>query len=102
TTQEKLIEHTDRKSLIPPDENRLYSYVGEEFAEHETVNHGAKEYARGDVTTNSVEGFFGIFKRGMTGVYQHCAEHHLQRYLNEFSFRYSHRSRLGVEDTERS
>ena len=76
--------------------------MGTEFAKHETVNHGAKEYARGDVTTNSVEGFFGIFKRGMVGVYQHCGEQHLQRYLDEFSFRYNNRVRLGVDDTERA
>ena len=76
--------------------------MGIEFAKHETVNHSAKEYACGDVTTNSVEGFFGIIKRGMTGVYHHCGEQHLQRYLNEFAFRYNHRSKLGVEDAERA
>jgi hypothetical protein len=54
------------------------------------------------VTTNYVEGFFGIFERGMVGVYQHCSDKHLQRYLDEFSFRYSNRSRLGVEDAERA
>jgi hypothetical protein len=54
------------------------------------------------VTTNYVEGMFGIFKRGMTGVYQHCGEQHLQRYLNEFSFRYSNRIALGVDDAERA
>lgn len=54
------------------------------------------------MTTNSVEGFFGIFKRGMVGVYQHCGEQHLQRYLDDFSFRYSNRSKLGVEDKERA
>jgi hypothetical protein len=64
--------------------------------------HYAKEYVRGDVTTNTVEGFFSVFKRGMTGVYQHCGEQHLQRYLNEFDFRYSNRSALGVEDAERT
>ena len=72
--------------------------LGTEFAQHETVNHAAGEYARGDVTTNSVEGFFGIFKRGMIGVYQHCGEQHLQRYLDEFAFRYNNRVRLGVHD----
>jgi hypothetical protein len=54
------------------------------------------------ITTNTVEGFFGIFKRGMIGVYQHCSEHHLQKYLNEFDFRYSNRSALGIEDAERA
>jgi len=57
---------------------------------------------RGDVHTNTVEGFFSIFKRGMKGVYQHCGEAHLHRYIAEFDFRYSNRSGLGVEDTERA
>jgi ISXO2-like transposase domain len=66
------------------------------------VAHSANEYARGDVTTNSVEGVFSIFKRGMKGVYQHCAEKHLHRYLAEFDFRYNHRSALGFSDGERA
>jgi hypothetical protein len=100
--REKLVTHASRKSRLQTDESNLYPKVGAEFAAHETVNHGAKEYARGDVTTNSVEGFFGIFKRGMTGVYQHCGEQHLQRYLDEFSFRYNNRSKLGIEDQQRA
>lgn len=100
--REKLVTNASRKSRLHTDESNLYPTVGAEFAKHETVNHGAKEYARGDVTTNSVEGFFGIFKRGMTGVYQHCGEQHLQRYLNEFTFRYNNRSKLGIEDAERA
>ena len=81
------------------DESRLYTKVGKEYAAHETVNHRAKEYARGDVTTNSVEGFFSIFKRGMRGNYQHCAEKNLHRYLAEFDFRYNTR---GITDGERA
>lgn len=100
--REKLVTNASRKSRLHTDESNLYPTVGTEFAKHETVNHSIKEYARDDVTTNSVEGFFGIFKRGMTGVYQHCGEQHLQRYLNEFSFRYNNRSKLGVEDAERA
>jgi transposase-like protein len=69
--------------------------VGDHFASHETVTHGADEYARGDVTTNTVEGFFSVFKRGMRGTYQHCGPQHLQRYLDEFDFRYSNRMALG-------
>jgi hypothetical protein len=97
-----LVRNADRKSRLHTDESRLYPRVGKEFAQHESVNHSAKEYARGDVTTNSVEGFFGIFKRGMVGVYQHCGEQHLQRYLDEFTFRYSNRIRLGVDDERRA
>ena len=61
-----------------------------------------KEYVRGDVTTNTVEGYFSIFKRGMGGVYQHCKEKHLHRYLAEFDFRYNYRAKLGYNDTNRT
>jgi transposase-like protein len=100
--REKVVTHASRASRLHTDESALYTTMGAEFAKHETVNHGAKEYARGDVTTNTVEGFFGIFKRGMIGVYQHCGEQHLQRYLDEFTFRYNNRIRLGVNDTQRA
>jgi transposase-like protein len=76
--------------------------VGESFSSHETVDHSANEYARGDVTTNSVEGYFGIFKRGLVGVYQHCGENHLHRYLAEFDFRHNNRKSLGIDDAERT
>ena len=97
-----VVTNVSRQSRLHTDESRLYDAVGGEFAQHETVNHGAREYARGDVTTNTVEGMFGVFKRGMVGVYQHCGEQHLQRYLDEFTFRWNNRSRLGIEDTERA
>lgn len=100
--REVLVTNADRKSRLHTDESSLYPETGREFAAHETVHHAAKEYARGDVTTNTVEGFFGIFKRGMNGVYQHCGEQHLQRYLNEFSFRYNNRAKFGISDTERA
>jgi transposase-like protein len=95
-------ENIAKESRLHTDESRLYSAVGKEFAAHETVKHSQYEYARGDVTTNTVEGYFSIFKRGMTGVYQHCSEKHLHRYLAEFDFRYSNRVRLGVDDVERT
>ena len=76
------------------------------FASHDSVDHSKDEYARyeGDkvISTNTVEGYYSIFKRGMKGVYQHCKEKHLHRYLNEFDFRYSNRVRLGVNDVERA
>jgi len=75
--------------------------VAREGGSHKTVNHSKKEYVRGDASTNAAEGYFSIFKRGMRGVYQHCGEQHLQRYLNEFDFRYSHRIALGVDDWQR-
>jgi hypothetical protein len=84
------------------DEHRAYKSIGPEFASHETVAHSKEEYVRGEIHTNTVEGYYSIFKRGMRGVYQHCSEKHLHRYLAEFDFRYSNRAALGVGDTERS
>jgi hypothetical protein len=69
------------ETRLHTDESRLYFGMDQHFADHETVHHTAKEYVRGDVHTNSGEGYFSIFKRGMRGVYQHCAEKHLHRYL---------------------
>ena len=66
------------------------------------IKHSADEYVRGDVTTNTVEGYFSIFKRGMKGVYQHCSEKHLHRYLAEFDFRYNTRTALGFNDLMRA
>lgn len=74
--------------------------VGAEFTAHETVTHSANEYVRGDVHTNSAEGYFGLFKRGMKGVYQQCGEKHLHRYLAEFDFRYNHRIKLGYGEID--
>ena len=91
-----------KETRLHTDESNLYKGADGVFASHETVNHSEKEYARGDVTTNSVEGFFGIFKRGMRGIYQHCDEKHLHRYLNEYDFRYNNRVALGVNDDARA
>lgn len=95
-------DNIDRDSRLHTDESRLYHGSDLHFTSHETVKHSRKEYVRGDVHTNSAEGFFGIFKRGMRGVYQHCKEKHLHRYLAEFDFRYNNRIALGVNDTERA
>jgi ISXO2-like transposase domain len=91
-----------KESRLMTDEGRHYKAIGREFASHESVNHGEEEYVRGDVSTNTVENFYSVFKRGMKGVYQHCSERHLHRYLSEFDFRYSNRIRLGVDDIERT
>ena len=66
--------------------------------EHEMVNHEIREYVRGDAHTNTLEGYFSIFKRGMKGIYQHCGENHLHRYLAEFDFRYNNRVARGVNE----
>jgi len=91
-----------KESRLQTDESNLYKKVGMQFAAHETVNHGAKEYARGYVTMNTIESYFSVFKRGMRGTYQHCAEKHLHRYLAEFDFRYNNRIAVGVDDTARA
>lgn len=95
-------ENIDKESRLHTDESRLYFGSGEHFAAHETVTHSHKEYVRGDVHTNSAEGYFSIFKRGMRGVYQHCKEKHLHRYLAEFDHRYNHRTALGYSDIDRT
>jgi transposase-like protein len=84
------------------DESSIYTKVGASFADHQMTTHGAKEYVRGIVHTNTVEGYFSVFKRGMKGVYQHCGKQHLHRYLAEFEFRYNNRVKLGCGDTERA
>jgi len=91
-----------REARLHTDESRIYADALEHVAEHETVRHSAGEYVRGDVHTNSAEGYFSVFKRGMKGVYQHCRERHLHRYLAEFDFRHNHRVALGVDDTMRA
>jgi transposase-like protein len=90
------------KSDLMSDESRIYTYFGHNFASHGTVTHSEREYVRGNVHTNSVEGYFSILKRGIYGVYQHVSEAHLHRYLSEFDFRYNNRIRLGVDDTARA
>lgn len=100
-----LFDHVSRNATLMTDEGRHYRPIGAEFAAHHTVNHKAGEYVRRgapEFTTNTIEGFFGIFKRGMTGVYQHCGSQHLQRYLREFDFRYTNRAACGVNDDQRA
>ena len=97
-----VLENLSREARLMTDESYIYRRIGREFAEHSAVHHYAKEYVRGDITTNSIEGAFSIFKRGMRGVYQHCSEKHLQRYLAEFEFRYSHREATGCNDEDRA
>jgi transposase-like protein len=97
-----VLDNAETASHLRTDQAHMYRAIGRRFASHEAVDHGAEEWARGDAHTNTVEGFFSIFKRGMTGVYQHCSERHLHRYLAEFDFRYSNRMKLGVDDAERT
>jgi transposase-like protein len=91
-----------REARLMTDEATMYRTIGKQFAEHSAVKHCRKEYVRGDITTNTIEGCFSIFKRGMKGVYQHCGEQHLHRYLAEYEFRYSFREANGFNDGMRS
>jgi transposase-like protein len=106
TVRKILVTNVRRTSELHTDESPIYKEVGREFAAHKTVEHGWNQqgyYVGADgQTTNNVENFFGVFKRGMKGVYHFCGAQHLQRYLDEFSFRYSNRAGLGVDDLERA
>jgi transposase-like protein len=106
TLRDFLVTNIHRESELHTDESLLYRKVGKEFAAHKTVEHGWNQrgfyVGKDGQTTNNVENFFGIFKKGMVGVYHFCGQQHLQRYLDEFSFRYCNRSGLGVGDVERA
>lgn len=106
TVREVLVRNVSRDSNLYTDESRLYTETGKEFNTHKTTKHSGKEYARreGDVVihSNTIESVFSVFKRGMIGVYQHCGEAHLHRYLAEFDFRYNRRAALKVTDRERA
>ncbi len=97
-----LVKNADINSVLSTDEAVYYKRVGKEFKRHWTVNHSKGQYGHGMAHTNTIEGYFSIFKRGMRGVYQHCSENHLQRYLTEFDFRYSNREGLDVDDESRA
>jgi transposase-like protein len=100
-----VLANIERETRVMTDDFRAYRSLKGEVAEHRYTSHTSGNYVdRADPTihTNSIEGYFSIFKRGMRGVYQFCSEKHLHRYLAEFDFRYSNRSALGIEDTERT
>ena len=91
-----------KEATIYSDEAGQYKHLDRYFEDHDFVRHGAGEYVRGDVHTNTIEGYFSIFKRGMKGVYQHCAKKHLHRYTAEFEFRYNNRTANGIDDAMRA
>src|ERR1700690_1721864 len=107
-------ENIAREATVMTDEAKHYYDVADTFAGHKTVKHSADEYVRHEawiegnkphiepIHTNTVEGYYSVFKRGMKGIYQHCSEKHLHRYLAEFDFRYNNRIALGVDDAART
>lgn len=94
--------HVAPGTRVMTDEASQYNSLRKLYPDHQTVQHSADEYVRGEAHTNTVEGFYSVFKRGMKGVYQHCKEKHLHRYVAEFDFRYNNRVRLGVDDATRA
>ncbi len=94
--------HMSTGAHLMTDDAGQYRILGPVSKTHDTVAHSLKEYVRGNVHTNTVEGFFSIMKRGLNGIYQHVSEQHLQRYVNEYDFRYNHREKLGFDDEART
>jgi len=113
--------NVSKEAHLMTDQAKIYQKLGTEFADHGTVDHSNDQYVRYQndvtdkkcadgkpivettvITTNTIESYFSVFKRGMTGVYQHCSSDHLHRYLAEFDFRYNNRASLGVDDTARA
>lgn len=99
TLKQAIRDNVDRRARIMTDEARQYSGIGPEFAGHDTVKHTAGEYVRGDVTTNTVEGYFSIVKRGLNGIYHSVSKKHLHRYMAEYEFRYNRREMTDGERT---
>lgn len=97
-----LMAQVDPASTIMTDENKVSKGMAKAFAAAESVHHGAGEYVRGGAHTNTIENYFSILKRGITGTYHHVSATHLKRYLAEFDFRYNERMGLGVSDMERT
>ena len=102
TLKEAIAKNVHKDTHIHTDSHHAYRKATKGYASHEFVNHTAQEYARGHVTTNTVEGYFSILKRGLVGTFHHVGEQHLQRYVCEFDFRYNTRSSLGYSDTDRA
>lgn len=95
-------EQIDAATAVMTDEGAVAKALGREFKNGGSINHSIGEYVRGDVHTNTIEGYFSIFKRGITGTYHHISAQHLKRYLAEFDFRYNERMALGVSDAQRA
>ena len=98
-------KHVSKEAILMTDEAPRYKQIGKDYALHRAVNHSNKEYVNRKnplIHTNTIENYFSVFKRGMRGVYQHCKEVHLHRYLNEFDFRYNYREKNGYNDAMRA
>jgi transposase-like protein len=102
TLRRSIVTQASRKSELHTDESLTYYWLGKEFADHKTVNHSQDEYFKDGAGVQSAEAFFAILKRGVYGTFHSVSEQHLQRYCDEFAFRWNTRSSLGIEDAERA
>ena len=102
TLKEVMDKHIAKEANLMTDEARVYMAIGKRYASHGTTNHSAGQYVNGNMHSNTVEGYFSIFKRGLIGTFHHVGEQHLQRYCNEFDFRYNSRTALGFNDIDRT
>tara|TARA_R100001143_G_C3357553_1_gene133416 strand:- start:1911 stop:2876 length:966 start_codon:yes stop_codon:yes gene_type:complete len=100
-----VVENVSENATVMTNMAYDYGKAKKHFKDHKSVNHGLKEYVNAEdneIHTNTIEGFFSVFKRGMKGIYQHCSQDHLQRYMSEFDFRYNTREKLGYDDAMRA
>lgn len=99
-----LVNHVHKETHLMTDSSARYNLLkkSKDFVKYDQINHSKKQYAVGIVSTNAVEGYFSILKRGLIGTFHHVSSAHLQRYVNEFDFRFNHRESLGVNDAERA
>lgn len=100
-----LKDNIDHEARIMTDDAKQYNSLKKYFSQHGVVRHSIGEYVSmkdHSIHTNTIEGYFSIFKRGMKGVYQHCKKHHLHRYLAEFDYRYNMRLKKGIDDVTRA
>jgi len=102
TAKKILNEQVFKDTAIITDQSAIYLRATKDYAGHATVNHSIHEYARGSIHTNTIEGYFSILKRGLTGIYQHWSSTHLKRYLSEYDFRYTYREKNGFNDMQRT
>jgi transposase-like protein len=98
TLRQAVMDHIDLSARLMTDEASAYKKLGKEFAAHDQIQHKNNIYVRGDISTNTIESFWALLKRGIIGIYHNVSRKHLQRYLDEFEFRYNHRK---MEDGER-
>ena len=102
TLKAVLLGNISKDAHLMTDDAHIYRRIAKNFASHQSVNHSKGEYARGNVHSNTVEGYFSLLKRGLIGTFHHVGEQHLQRYVEEFDFKYNTRTKQGFTDAQRA